>query len=386
MRMRIAILSNAYKPTISGVVTSIAHFRQGLIARGHDVHIFAPEVEDYTDEEPYIFRLPAFLDLTRSHEISLSLPLKKPMRQTIVGIKPHLIHSQHPVLVGELAATYAEELGVPLVFTFHTRYDEYMAQHVPLLAEWVGQVAREVVQDYLSRCTHIVAPTASIKKMIEEDYGIETPVTVLPTPIDLQRYTVLDPESVRRKHGLQGKEVLLYLGRISPEKNIDMLLRAFARLAVRRRQAVLMIVGRGPHSHALEDLAQQLGIEERVVLAGAVPYEQVPHYMAAADLFVFASTAETQGLVLIEALAAGTPVVAVHASGTDDVLAGSDAGVLVEEDEVLFADVVLALLSQPERLAEMRRAARDVAQPYAIPAATERLLAVYEQVIASGRL
>jgi 1,2-diacylglycerol 3-alpha-glucosyltransferase len=384
MRLRIAILSNAYKPTISGVVTSMSRFRQGLIARGHDVHVFAPEVEGYEDQEPYVFRFPSFLDLTQSYEVSLCLPLKRPMRQTIAGIKPHLIHSQHPVLVGELAATYAHDLKVPLVFTFHTRYDEYLARNVPVLSEWAGQIAREVVQDYLNRCTHVIAPTASIERMIYEDYEIEAPVTVLPTPIDLGQYAHPDPEPIRRKYRLYGKQVLLYLGRISQEKSIDMLLQAFTRLVVQRPQTVLMIAGRGPHSDTLQELARSLGIEGQVIFAGAVPYDQVPHYMAAADLFVFASTAETQGLVVLEALAAGTPVVAVHASGIDDVLAGSEGGVLVQDDEATFADTILSILSRPDRIAEMRRAARETAQRYTISAATERLLAVYDRAMASG--
>ena len=171
---------------------------------------------------------------------------------------------------------------------------------------------------------------------------------------------------------------------VSQEKGIDMLLQAFARLVVQRPQTVLMIVGRGPRSDTLQELARSLGIEGQVIFTGAVPYDQVPHYMAAADLFVFASTAETQGLVVIEALAAGTPVVAVHASGIDDVLAGSKGGVLVQDDEATFADTILSILARPDRIAEMRRAACETAQRYTISAATERLLAVYDRAMASG--
>ncbi|MBN1580377.1 MAG: glycosyltransferase [Anaerolineae bacterium] len=384
MCLRIAMLSNFYKPMISGVVTSISLFREGLIARGHDVHLFTTEAGDYEDESPYIYRIPALIDLTKAYEMALALPLAGTMRQTIKGIKPHLLHSHHPVWVGDLAIKYAHEFKLPLVFTFHTRYDEYLSQNIPFLSELAWQVAHDVVQNYLAQCAHVIAPTASIKNVLYRDYELDVPVTVLPTPIDLAKYTHLDPVSIRAEYELGNRQVLLYLGRISQEKNLDMLLSAFARLAAQNTQVVLMIVGRGPYSDTLKELASSLHIEERVIFTGVVPHEQVPHYMAAADLFVFPSKFETQSLVIIEALAAGTPVVAVHATGTDDVLENCRGGVLVEADEAVLADTILSLLSDPERLAEMAKSINDIASSYSIALATDRLLSVYEQAIASG--
>ncbi len=384
MHLRIAVLSNFYKPLISGVVTSIRLFRRGLLARGHDVHIFTTEVEDYEDDEPYIYRFPALIDLTKAYEISVALPLRWPMRQALKGIKPHLIHSQHPIWVGDLASKYAQEFKLPLVFTFHTRYDEYLSRNIPLLSDLAWQITHDLVQNYLEQCTHIIAPTDSIKQVLRHDYDVNAPITVLPTPIDLTLYEHLDPAPIRARYHLEGKTVLMYLGRISQEKNLELLLRAFARLAPKAPQSVLMIVGRGPHRDDLQDLARELGIEHRVIFTGATPYDQVPHYMAAADLFTFPSLLETQALVVIEALAAGTPVVAVHATGTDDVLAGERAGRLVQPDEASFANAILSLLEQPARLADMRRAAGDIAQQYSIATATGRLLDIYEQAIAAG--
>jgi glycosyltransferase involved in cell wall biosynthesis len=378
------MLSNFYKPIVSGVVTSISLFRQGLLGCGHDVHLFTTEAGEYQDLSPYIYRIPALLDLTKVYDMSVAVPISWATRQTIKGIKPHLIHSHHPVWVGALALKYAQEFKLPLVFTFHTRYDEYLSQNVPLLSEWAWQMAHDVVQNYLEHCAHIIAPSQSIKDVLGNDYEIDVPVTVLPTPIDLAQYVDLDPLSVRTRYQLEEKKVLLYLGRISQEKNLDMLLRTFARLVVQEPHVVLMIVGRGPYGDALQDLAQSLDIEDQVLFTGVVPHEQVPHYMAAADLFVFPSKSETQGLVVIEALAAGTPVVALHATGTDDVLGNGQGGVLVEPDEAAFASAILALLRDPAGLSEMGEAARDVAKRYSIATATERLLAVYEQAIASG--
>ena len=382
--LRIAIFTNAYRPTISGVVTSVCLFRQGLLARGHDVHVFTPQVEQYEDEEPYIFRLPALIDLNKAYEVSLALPVMWPMKRTIKGIKPHLIHSQHPVLIGDLAMRWARDLGLPLVFTFHTRYDAVVQSYLSALSDWAGQVARDVVRDYLGHCTHLIAPTESIRKMLHHEYDVDVPVTVLPTPIDLERFQDLDPASVRRQYRLQDREVLLYLGRISPEKGLDLLIEAFARVHARRPQAVLMVVGRGPSVEDLQDRVQELGLGEHVLFAGAVPHADVPQYMAAADLFVFPSTAETQGLVLLEAMAAGTPVVAVHGPGADDALEADHGGVLSRPDAVSLADAVLATLSQPGEVEAMCTRALHIVERYSVAAATERLLGVYEQVLARG--
>jgi glycosyltransferase involved in cell wall biosynthesis len=221
--------------------------------------------------------------------------------------------------------------------------------------------------------------------MLYGEYEVRVPVTVLPTPIDQVRFTHPDPERVRQQYGLRGKRVLLYLGRIAPEKDIDLMIRAFARVAAQRADTVLLIVGRGPHIESLQELAADLRLQDRVQFAGAVPYEDVSHYMAAADLFVFTSRAETQGLVLLESMAAGTPAIATHGPGADDVLADSGAGILVRADERVFADTVLTVLADRGRLESMRRAALGTVQRYSVGAATERLLQVYEQVVSDPR-
>ncbi len=380
--MRIVIFSNTYKPTISGVVTSINMFRQGLIEAGHDVHIVAPEHHNFVDEEPYVFRLPA-LDLPGELDLSLALPLKTRIATTVQGIKPALIHSQHPVLLGDLAATLASDLDLPLVFTFHTRYDEYARQYVPIASTLADVVAREIIERYLEKCAHVVAPTASIHDLIQREYAVDAPTTVVPTPVNLDQYDDLKPRRVRTDLGLEEAELLLYVGRLAGEKSLDFLMRAFARVAAKRPQARLLLVGQGPEEDSLREMAQELGLGERVVFAGTVPHDEVPHYAAAADLFVFSSTTETQGLVLIEAMAAGAPVVAVKAPGSTDVLA-EGGGMLVPSREDTFADAVLELLSDKPRLREMGEQAARAVQRYAVPVATERLLAVYEAAVAAG--
>ena len=155
--MRILIFSNAYKPSVSGVVTSITLFRQGLTKAGHEVSIIVPEYEDYQDKEPQVFRFPA-LDLPDRVDLSLVIPLKTTMVPTVRGIKPAVIHSQHPVVMGGLAATFARDMNRPLVFTFHSRYDVYAQKYVPMAPELAGMVTEEIIKRYLEKCSHVVAP------------------------------------------------------------------------------------------------------------------------------------------------------------------------------------------------------------------------------------
>jgi glycosyltransferase involved in cell wall biosynthesis len=381
--MRIVFFTNAYKPRVSGVVTSISLFRQGLIDAGHRVHIVAPEQGEYEDEEPYVFRLPA-IDMPGEIIPSLAIPLKVPIDIALRGIRPSLIHSHHPILMGDLAEAFARELEIPLVFTFHTRYDEYAEHYFPIAPELAGMVVEQIVALYLEKCAHIITPTASIRDFILREYGPSAPVTIVPTPVNLSAYEDLAPGRVQADLGLQGAEVLLYVGRIAGEKGLDFLLRVFARIVTERSRVRLLLVGDGPCESELKKLARELGIGDQVLFCGAVPHSEVPHYAAAADLFVFSSVTETQGLVLIEAMAAGTPIVAVEAPGSMDIL-DEGGGLLVPQQEEVFAEAVVDLLRDRRRLEALGRQATRVVQRYTIPTATERLSAVYQATVAAGR-
>ena len=379
--MRIAIFTNAYLPSISGVVNSITLFRKGLIAAGHEVHVFAPEYEDYEDEEPYIFRFPA-LDLSDQFDISLIVPIKNLIEPAVGGVKPALIHSQHPIWMGDLAVSFARSLNIPLVFTFHTQYEKYAQHYVPVAPKLAGLITDEVVKRYLRHCQHVVVPTESIREMLVQDYGIERGVSVVPTPVDLQKFRDIQPEKVRARFGLEGKEVLLFVGRLAREKGLDMLLQAFTLIHKQRPEVRLLLLGRGPYEDALKAKLAKLGFQDFVVIAGAVPHEEVPGYYAAADLFVFPSTTETQGLVIIEAMAAGLPIVAVRAPGAVDVLT-EGGGVLTENKPELFAREVVDILAAPGRQKELSKDALQAVERYSISDATARMLHAYETALAS---
>jgi glycosyltransferase involved in cell wall biosynthesis len=377
--MRISIFSNAYKPTISGVVVSISLFRQGLLDQGHDVHIFAPEYEGYQDEELYVFRFPS-LDLSEQLDFSLALPFKNLIEPTVRGVKSDLIHSQHPLWMGDLAVSFAEDLKLPLVFTFHTQYERYVQHYIPLAPDLAGKLMEGFVGRYLQHCDHIVTPTASVRDQILRDYAVEAPVTVVPTPVNLSQFRDLNPHAVRTKLGLTDHKFLLYVGRLSKEKELGRLLQSFARVLSDCPRARLILLGRGPIRESLQKKAKKLGIRDAMEFVDAVPHHQVPDYMAAADLFVFPSTTETQGLVLVEAMAAGTPVVAVQAPGLVDVVS-KGGGVLVPQDEEAFAAAVIHLLEDDQARLAMQAKAKATADLFSVETASRQLIDVYEQTL-----
>jgi 1,2-diacylglycerol 3-alpha-glucosyltransferase len=378
------MFSNTYKPTISGVVTSIALFRRGLIEAGHDVHIIVPEYEDYQDEEPYIFRFTA-LDLPEWANLSLPIPFKTMVLPTVRGIKPDVIHSQHPFVMGSLATDCARDLNLPLVFTLHSHYDVYARRYIPIAPKLAGIVTEEIVKRYLEKCAHVIAPTPSIRDFILREYETDAPVTVVPTPVDLSQYHNLQPQRIRAELGLEKVELLLYVGRLAEEKNLDFLLRAFARIVAQRPQTRLLLVGQGLSERSLQRMAQKLDLGERVIFNGPVSHDEIPHYVAAADLLVFTSLVDTQGLVLIEAMAAGTPVVALEAPGPVDVLSAG-GGILVpaQEDEDAFAGAVVALLADEPRRRMLGEQAVQAVQCYTVPVAAARLVEVYEEAVRAG--
>jgi glycosyltransferase involved in cell wall biosynthesis len=373
--------TNAYRPTVSGVVTSIVNFRRGLQCLGHEISVIAPEYERYQDSEAYIFRFPA-VDLSERLEIALTWPIKGLMNPTVRGLKPDLIHSQHPILMGDLAAEFAREMDVPLIFTFHSQYTRYVEYYLPVGGRQLGRITGELIGRYLAKCDAIIAPTKSIEAHLQDTFDIQVPIEVLPTPIDLSLYEGLDRGSAKANIGAQEEEILLYVGRLAREKGLYVLLRAFSQISAERPNCRLRLVGRGPDEENLRGLARELGIGEKVRFTGAIPHQEIPMWMAAADLFLFPSTTETQGLVIVEAMAAGTPVLAARAYGSIDMLS-EGGGVLTAPEPGALAAAAVELLEDPARRRQLAEEARQASRQYGIQAGARALERIYRRTIQS---
>ena len=376
--MHIAHFTNTYYPVVSGVVRSVSAFRQALTDLGHNVFVFSQHASNYEDKEPFVFRYPAF-ELPFHNNFPVTIPVSTFVDKLLPPLKLDVIHAHHPVLLGQTAARKAEELHLPLVFTFHTRYRDY-SHYISLNQAVVKEVIDLWLGVYMQQCQHIVVPSDSIRKLLADLYGVHERVSVIPTGIDLRPYQIeTNREHFRQQKGWGDDRVMISVGRLAKEKNWHTLLDAAAAVMRTLPDTRLVILGEGEERTSLEKQAKQLGIAERVELPGAIPFADIPHHLFAADLFCFASVTETQGLVTLEAMAADLPVVAVDASGTSDVITHEVEGLLTDNNAPALGDAIIRVLQDESLREALREAAQAKAQSYDIRRQAERLTAVYRQ-------
>jgi 1,2-diacylglycerol 3-alpha-glucosyltransferase len=376
--MRIAHFTNTYKPNINGVVRSISTFRDALTRMGHQVFVFAQETRGYEDREPFIFRYPGIE--VPHYDYSFSLPVSPYIDWVLPALKPDVIHSNHPVLLGQVATEKSEKHNIPLVFTLHTRFTQY-SYILPFSQAFVQGMMVDLLARYMERCQHVVTPSDNIRQMLANYCGVGDKVTTIPTGINLVPYQDADGASIRRRYGLELKRVLVTNGRLSMEKNWKTLLAAVAPVFQKYDDVRLLMIGDGPLRHDLEDYMEELGIRERVIITGLVPFDEIPSHLKAGDIYCFASVSETQGLVTMEAMAAGLPVVAVRATGSRDVVDEGVQGLLTHNDSEALARAILRLLDDSALRARLRAAAAVKARQFDSSIQAEMMLAVYERAI-----
>jgi glycosyltransferase involved in cell wall biosynthesis len=378
-KMHIAFFTNTYMPTTSGVVRSVRTFREALTQLGHNVFVFAQQAADYGDEEPFIFRYPAISVPFLPNEYSMPIPVSSCMNQVLHSVKPDVIHSHHPFILGETAADKAEELKLPLVYTFHTRYDEYL-HYMPFAQELAEKVLIDWLIKYVEKCQHIITPSESIKQILIEG-GVTGPVTAVPTGIDVTPFQQADGQLIREKRDWGNDIVLISVGRLGQEKNFTTLIQAVATVITARSHVRLVIIGDGPEEKDLKKLAAKLDITQNVDFTGRIPFEDVPKYLKAADIFCFASVTETQGLVTMEAMAAGLPVVAVDATGTRDAVADGKEGLLTPNDSDALAKAIKKVVDDKALQEKFRRNVSKKVKQFDMNLQAKRLIEVYQQAI-----
>jgi 1,2-diacylglycerol 3-alpha-glucosyltransferase len=372
--LRIGLFTNNYFPMLGGVPTAVETIRRDLEALGHEVVIVAPRMAGADDGGRWLIRVPAVPAPTYP-DFALPLPLGPGLTRRLRALDLDVFHAHHPFLLGASARRLARASGRPFVFTYHTLYDRY-AHYVPLLPRQV--VARGAIRwsaGFADTADLVLAPSDFVARRLRAQ-GVRRPIEVLPTGIDLDRFRPGDRADARRTLRLAADDrVLLYVGRLDREKNLEFLLEAIARVRVPRVR--LLLVGRGTQAAALRRAAEARGVADRVDLRGGSPPDGLPAYYRAADAFVFASTTETQGLAVLEAMACGLPVVAVRATGIEEVVAEGVSGLLVPEAPAVFGDAVGQILIDRDLAAKLAIGARDAALPFESTALVRRLVALY---------
>lgn len=349
--MRIALMTNNYKPVMGGVPISIDRLKRGLEAQGHQVTVFAPTYREQ-EQEDNVFRYATCM----KHFIGgivLPNPFDIRIEREFRRQQFDIIHVHHPMLIGRTAVYLSGKYNIPLVFTYHTRYEKYVESYTKGLAK-VDRVMPFYLRSFLRHCDFVFAPTAGIRDYLEETCRVPAHrLGVLPTGIEERNYQIAEEEKDRIRSLYLGAApaspetpLFLTVSRMAREKNVEFLLESLALFKHRFRKPFRMVlVGDGPDRLRYEKLSHELGITEETVFTGMLPNEETAAYFAAADLFLFASKTETQGIVIPEAFAGGTPVLAVRASGVEDLVETGVNGILTAEDREVYADTLLDLCS-----------------------------------------
>ena len=369
--MRVALFTESYHPIVNGVVASIDALRDGLRARGVDVTIVAPHFPHAHDERDDVVRVPS-LPLPTPTAYRLCVPfLSASERRRLLGVD--VVHAHSPFVTGWMAASFARRRGVPLVFTYHTRLDAY-AHYAPFDRTTTERAMIELTRRYANAADAVVAPTRAMETRLR-DVGVRARIAVVPSAIDIERFAggVRSVPLRARLGASNGETIVLVVSRLGAEKNLDLALDAMHALP----GAVLAIVGDGPQRGHLEARARRAGLANRVCFTGAIARDELPGVYASADVFVLPSTTETQGLVLLEALAAGLPVVAADSPASRDVL-GEAGRIVAAEPAALAAGILAASTAARDQSAVRLALSRSTVEVHA-----RRMLDLYREVLAA---
>jgi 1,2-diacylglycerol 3-alpha-glucosyltransferase len=380
--MRVLFVSDVYFPRVNGVSTSIRTFRADLAQAGVETLLVAPEYPGApADLEPGILRVPSG-SVPRDPEDRrfLGRPLRKLMSAELAA-SVDLVHIHTPFFAHYAGVRFARAYGLPVVATYHTFFEDYLHHYLPVLPRAIGRfVARRFTLSQCDDVAALISPSAPMRDALLA-YGVKQPVEVLPTGLPAESFIRGDGARFRARFELPAdRPLVLYVGRVAFEKNIDFLLRMFVRLRALRPDALFVIAGEGPARAHLGKRARELGVAEQVRFIGYLDRRtELPDCYAAGDAFVFASRTETQGLVLLEAMAQGTPVVSTAELGTRSILTPGCGAFVVEEEEESFAATVAEALGL-DRHDPRRDQLRASAESWASQAMARRLIAFYEKV------
>jgi 1,2-diacylglycerol 3-alpha-glucosyltransferase len=384
--VRVLLISDVYFPRVNGVSTSIRTFRQDLGACGVETSLVVPEYgTSCEDTEPNVVRV--------SGASVPKDPEDRRMRwgslmRTLDAFPPDafdLVHIHTPFVAHYAGVKYARRAGIPCVATYHTFFEEYLHHYVPALPRRVGRsIAKAFTRSQCRDVQALIAPSEPMRDVLLA-YGVTTPIHVLPTGLPLDRFKAGQSARFRAHLAVPPDQPLVtYVGRVAHEKNIDFLMNVFADVRRQVPHALLVIAGEGPARAPLREQAARMGLDAAVRFVGYLDRDTgLLDCYAAANVFVFASRTETQGLVLLEAMAQGTPVVSTAELGTRFVLRPGCGAVVVPEEKQAFADAIVRVLQDESMHRELAGRGREYAQQWSSAALGQRLATLYRSTLGS---
>jgi 1,2-diacylglycerol 3-alpha-glucosyltransferase len=378
--VNIVMFTNTYLPHVGGVARSVSTYEEEFRRRGHDVRIVAPQFDGAMEPTEHVLRTPALQKFNGS-DFSVTIPQPGLIAEFLDQFRPDIIHSHHPFLLGDAALRAAWTRRKPLVFTHHTLYEQY-TRYVPLNSDALQRVAIQMATEYCNLCTHVIAPSKSIAELLVQRQVV-TPISVIPTGIDLDSFGSGDGAAFRREHAIPADALVVgHVGRLAAEKNLAFLAHALGLFLTKRPDAIVVVVGSGEYEEAMVEIMDSSAGRERIVMCGSSTGQALVDAYAAMDVFAFSSQSETQGMVLAEAMAARTPVVALDGPGVRDVLNESNGRMLPSDaTEEQFAQALAELCSDRNNLRNLGECARQSIRDYGLDICADRILELYEKLV-----
>ncbi len=384
-KLNIAMFTNNYLPYIGGVPISVDLLAKSLRKRGHSVKVFAPQYPG-TESDELVYRCKG-IPCPPAEKFKLVVPnifawgIKKEFDRNAFDI----VHVHHPFWMGAKGMRLARKSGKPVVLTYHTRFEMYADNLPAFRLIFKNVISHKLIKNFGQKCKGIIAPTITASEYLE-NVGVSRKKLVMPTGIDFKRYEIIEPlqiQEIKNTYAPNGEILLCSVARLSVEKNIDFMIHSLAYVKEHTDQRfTCMLIGTGTEQEHIEQLIQELGLEREVRLTGMIQPEDIPAYYLASDFFVFSSKSETQGMVLLEAMAGKCPVVAINASGVDDVIQDEFNGFKTQEEEVVWAEKVIELLENRELRVQMAENAFHYSEDFSMDRLAEEVEQFYKKIIA----
>jgi glycosyltransferase involved in cell wall biosynthesis len=381
--MKILFISDVYFPRVNGVSTSIETFRANLRELGHTVHLVAPDYLMPSADETGVLRVPARRVPLDPEDRFMSYRWVMQRLDTFRAENYDIIHVQTPFVAHYLGTRLSRLLGVPCVETYHTFFEEYLYHYIPLLPRQVLRfAAKRFSRHQGNRLDGMVVPSHPMLQVLQA-YGITTPTEVIPTGIAPESFVPGDRTAFRQKFGIaQGRPLLLFVGRVAHEKNIDFLLKVVDRVREEIADVLFVIAGEGPARESLAREVTALRLGANVMFIGYLNRRtELNNCYRSADIFIFASRTETQGLVLLEAMAQGVPVVATAELGTRDVLKDGQGVWVAQEELGDFSGKVVNMLGDAQARKDLGGVGRDYAHEWSASRQAQQMLLFYRAVL-----
>jgi len=377
--LKIAIITEGYKPFINGVIVSIDLFAKQFRELGHEVYIFAPSYPDFDEDEEYVIRLKSIPSIVQKN-IRIPLPTFLKMDKLFSKIGFDIVHIQHPIIYGQVVKRLVKKYNIPLVFTHHSFYENY-SHYIPLPQKFIKKMAIKLSVDFSNNCNLIVTPSETVKEVLKTR-GVIVPIEVIPTGINFKMFSNASVDFIREKYQISKEsKILLYVGRMSKEKNLDILLDSFPMIIFDYPDTYLILVGEGPERKKMEKKVKEIGINDKVLFVDSQPYNEIPNFYKGSDLFLFPSKRDTQGLVVLEAMTCALPIVAVRSMCVKELNIDKRAGFLTNNSPIDFSRKIKKLLADESLYNEFSKNSVEIASKFSYEDSADLLIDKFKYLI-----